>query len=211
MSQFLTMPRELRDKILLLVLYACRPTPATLEEVEEQQRKTLHGNGSDESIYYGSSSFYTLTDAAYYALNGPPLLLCNKQLYQETKAVIDRHGLNYELDIKIVNDQYIAPTWKSIPFHAERLNQVNVVFQSIGICKSPAQPTVSIVPFYDLLRQFLCKGPVGLQRLHSKPKTMTVDRLELDCIDPDQLNSVPVSKQHPGGDWSMSMSRHHLL
>ncbi|KAF1961825.1 hypothetical protein CC80DRAFT_589315 [Byssothecium circinans] len=208
MSRLLSIPRELRDEILLLVVEGRRLTPTSVFEVKKQQRESLHDFSEYE--WHSGSSFY-LTDSAAYSLNAPPLFLCNKQIQAETRAIIHRRGLNYELEIKVLNDRYFAPTWVSIPALAEKVNRVSVVFQSTGAfeyrpsgCpflpegkgthdiwqRGCGGPCMWVWMLYGLLQRFLYHGPVGARSETSRPRAIAIDNLELDFVDPEDLEAL---------------------
>ncbi|KAF2248296.1 hypothetical protein BU26DRAFT_551631 [Trematosphaeria pertusa] len=204
MPHFLTIPRELRDEIITLILLSCRETPRTPSEIEDQDREVLRDISLAGWNY--PAVFYS-KDAADYTPTCLPLLLTNKQLHAETKENLERlpaKGTNYELDVKFVKEQYLAPTWALVPVLSERVNHVRAVFQSTGtfernISKAHLRdiwrrgcggPPGYVWMFYILLERFLHAGPVG-RCTHDEQKPVTINCLELDFIDPEDTSLLP--------------------
>ncbi|KAF2447881.1 hypothetical protein P171DRAFT_429480 [Karstenula rhodostoma CBS 690.94] len=193
-DRLLSIPRELRDEIITLVLTHHHPSPQTTAEVEAQARKNLWG----DSVYY-------LADPGSYTANAPALLLVNKQLRSETRSALERLDLAHEIEFKFVNEQYLAPTWTLIPTPTKHYKRVHASFQSMGAWHHPALPSkftgnpwktgdggppTYVWIFYHTLGHFLTYG-VDASRAEAPPGIVSVERLELDFIDPKETHLLP--------------------
>lgn len=199
-TNLLNIPRELRDEIFTLVLTHRHPSPKTPAEVEAQTR-TWGGGGwsSSDLVSY-------LQNPRAYDTNAAGLLSTSTQLRIETEDVLKRLDLTHELDIKFVNERYLAPTWILIHTKPLHFKRVHVVLQSIGAWQVPAQrmkhsardpwfpgnggPPGYVWLFYNTLMHFLRWGISGPQNTdHSID--VCVERLELDFVDPENTELLP--------------------
>jgi hypothetical protein len=130
-----------------------------------------------------------------------PTLLVNKQLYRETMAAINRLPTkhSYNLDVMILNDEVLWPTWLSVPAVTNEVEKVRVTFRSFGTenaikgrprgfirgCGGPEEITWA---FYDLLTRFILGIPGGW-RTYLVDKFLkhdvSIKLLELDICSPD--------------------------
>jgi hypothetical protein len=182
MATFLTLPQELRDKILTLAIKAPLSPP-----------QPPGPNEDHPSFLDNYTSFHD-------RINAIPTLLVNKQLHRETKAVIDRlpNKHSYDLDILVVNEEELWPTWLSVPALTSQVEKVRATFRWIGISNKSDQgqrgfqggdrgPSIITWSFYDLLTRFI----LGLQewQTHFAGKflkhSMSIKLLELDFRSPD--------------------------
>ncbi|KAJ4296812.1 hypothetical protein N0V90_006860 [Kalmusia sp. IMI 367209] len=216
-SALFKIPREVRDEILSFVLLSRYPVPQTPEEIEEQERQVPVALREHyrEGLYY-------ICDETAYTSNALSLLLTNKQLHAETRDALERLDIPFELDIKFVNDRYLAPTWTSIPTKTQHFKHLRTVFQSIGEWQKPPQeskfsmidiwstgcggPPGYVWIFYDTLVHFLKYGPAPPESTGS-PQLFSVECLELDFVDPEDVGLLPSpeSRRHL---WALR-SRHN--
>lgn len=205
-SALLSLPRELRDEIIALVIASRRPSLQNAAELEMQSRVPL-----DISNTWGGSGLY-LEEQSAYTPNAGGLLLANKQLRSETQSALERLDLDlaHELDVKLVDERFIAPTWTFIPIPTRHFKHVRAVFQSVGVWQQP--PTLSkfkmaypwaygcggppayVWQFYSILRHFLTYG-VDVPRPTTTPDSISVENLELDFIDPEDTDLLPPEGQ----------------
>jgi hypothetical protein len=201
-SRLINLPCELRDEIITLVLTHRHPSPQTVDEVEEQNRLPIESAGQ---TIRGGSAFY-LADASSYIPNAAGLLLASKQLRSETQDASNRLNLAHELDVKFVNEQYLAATWTWIPTQTKNYKRVHVCFQSMGAWKNcpfrsnfpRADPWVTgcggslayVWLFYNTLVHFLDYG-IDAPRAKATTGIASVERLELDFIDPEETHRLP--------------------
>lgn len=130
MLSLLTIPREVRDIIIKLVLFSGnQPAPDTYNYVSVPARTRIL------DVYYlcwipSKGVLYqseTITPAA------TPLLLTNHQLCAETRKVLStQRGDRYTLDVMFVHERELWPTWTSIPAFARRIDTLDVTFRVVG-------------------------------------------------------------------------------
>ncbi|KAH8703245.1 hypothetical protein BGW36DRAFT_403685 [Talaromyces proteolyticus] len=109
------------------------------------------------------------------------LLLTNQQLSAETRTVIDRmKSTTYVLDVSVLNDMDLFPTWLSVPYITKRVSTLYADVRLFGhiISEEVARRQVGDGgnlgfhwSFYALLERFLRYGPVGEKKETSgRPK-----------------------------------------
>lgn len=172
MPALLTLPYEIRDAILVTVLFSSRPAPpdvatAALRRIEPLPR--------DQSRYaaWPFGLRHTRFERTDYICNAYPLLLVNKQLSTETKSAVSRltlTGLSYQLDVMFVHEHELWPTWLCIPSLAEQVDHVDVTFRIFEPNSNPdsrsaflpgdGSPPQIYWCFYFLLEHFLLRGPL---------------------------------------------------
>ena len=110
------------------------------------------------------------------------------------------------MDIKFVNERYLAPTWTLIPTKTRHFKRVHVVIQSIGSWQVPAQrmkhsasdpwfpgnggPPGYVWLFYNTLMHFLDWGVSGPHNI-GPSVDVCVELLELDFVDPEDTELLP--------------------
>ena len=115
------------------------------------------------------------------------LLLLNKQINKEISAFIDflvNHSqsvLQYELDIEIVNEREVYPTWILIPIRwkaSSPIPLVHATFRNSGQCIRSEWPHGNggvypmLLNLWTLLERFLQRGPgfIGLEEVSGNPR-----------------------------------------
>lgn len=204
MPSLLTVPRELRDNILSNVVCAYRPAPTSISEISQQDRKRVRRKR------HGAEATYHLINPSHYRPNASPLLLTCKQLHAETRDILKRNPLHYELDIKFLNERLFIPTWTFLPAASETVPSVRAVFQTVGTYEWPypepdkharwtppdiwrrygGEPCPYVWDLYHLLVHFLNWGPVPPGTSRTK-RRITIGRLEIDCVDPEDISLLP--------------------
>jgi hypothetical protein len=183
MNTFLGLPQELRDKVLTLAIEAPVSPP-----------QPPAPNADHQSAIDQYTSFRGRIDAM-------PTLLVNRQLYRETMAAIDRLPTkhSYDLDVMIVNDEELWPTWLSVPAITNNVEKVRVTFRSFGTAKAIkggargfiqgcGGPPVITWAFYDLLTRFILGIPGGWKTYRADKflkHDVSIKLLELDVHSPD--------------------------
>ena len=191
MPSFLSLPVDLRKIIIGLVV----STPMTTIEdacdigewmpyLDIQYRSKDDGYG----VRYAQP---------FQGTNSSHLMLVNRQLSMETQQLLDSlwSKLVYIVDVALVSQSYIQPTWLSIPVLSRSMHKVHA---SIRITKSlrssswagfqdqaPHPPHI-IWSLYSLLERFLKCGPVGLRKL-PRDQVIRVRVLEIDVITPPDI------------------------
>jgi hypothetical protein len=207
MPSFLTLPRELRDKILNLVI---SPLPAPQDISDEGNRVRLKDYHHDRSTRAPGNVLYIehpkRTDAA-------SLRLVNRQLSTEIIDVIrifpTKHS--YILDITIA-ERELLPTWLYVPELTMRVDRVYTQIRSIGFptqtCRQLFEggdggpPAIFLSwAFYNIIDRFLKVGPVGRQPGKIN-KMISVKELIIDVRIPDvapELIAPAVIESYGGG------------
>ncbi|KAH7342516.1 hypothetical protein BKA65DRAFT_293137 [Rhexocercosporidium sp. MPI-PUGE-AT-0058] len=188
----LQIPRELRDKILSLVVLSTMVTPPESPDNpgDREELKDVKCNG----WFAGCGVFYQKDTQ----MKGIPTLAINQQLRSETLSIMTLLKLpglrSYKLDVMIVEDCDLWPTWLYVPTMTTRVEEVRATFRIhgasprryCGFSGGDGGPPVIVWSFYNLLERFLQVGPVSRQeKLHDK--CIKIKHLVLDF----QTPSVP--------------------
>jgi hypothetical protein len=104
----------------------------------------------------------------------------------------------------------LAPTWTSVPIHFPRVHYLRATIQSLGTYERNISrldlnikggsfydiwmcwgggPCLYVWASYDLLKTYLDIGPVAISP--DKAMSVTVDCLELDFLDPEDVTYLP--------------------
>lgn len=201
-ATLLNIPRELRDQILGLVVATHRAAPQdiSLSTPPPQARRELH------DIEYKS---WRRGYDVKYEVDIPgraetiPTLLVNKQLMEETlKAIQDfREKHSYEMDIMLLDEQSLWPTWLHLLEHTTRIDTIHATVRICGSykkghssfrigCGSPPGITWC---FYSLLERILQLGPPELKKNtvvttaveEKHGKGVSIKNLDLEFVSPD--------------------------
>ncbi|KAF2006070.1 hypothetical protein P154DRAFT_518280 [Amniculicola lignicola CBS 123094] len=134
MSLLLALPRELRDNIIEHVHLSKRHVPTTLKELRATHREPVCNDW--HFISRKQTPFFNFTDSATPSTSCAGLLLTNKQLHSETKATIKRlskNDIEYELDVKVLQDTAFFLTWVRIPVICRTIHRLKVNVQTVAI------------------------------------------------------------------------------
>lgn len=122
-SLLLSIPRELRDQILLFVVTTARVPPKDASHPEER---------NDPEGIIPTKEFGVLYEKrCQNRTERIPTLLVNRQLHEETLDVIARipEKHSYKLDVMLVNEKQLWPTWLALPDLTSRVDKVDVTFR----------------------------------------------------------------------------------
>lgn len=130
MSSLMKLPRELRDEICNLVLTAELERPDITEPFEQLIR---------ERLQYKKPRLEAICKVVLYSpgaasSNNLSLLLVNRQMYAETLEnleMIAKHP-SYSLDIIVLDEVLLLPTWLSVPVNTTSIDTVSVTFRISG-------------------------------------------------------------------------------
>ena len=190
MSHLLSLPRELRDKILgfviLSTIVAAPESPNNADDREQLQDTKCYGWSAGRGVLYQKDTQF----------QGNPTLAINQQLRRETLDVMALMQLpdlrSYKLDVMIVKERTLWPTWLYIPTTTNRVEEVRATFRIMGAVEGRRSgydggdggPPVIIWAFFNLLERFLNVGPVSRQ---NKPhdKSIKIRHLILDVLTPN--------------------------
>lgn len=211
----LDLPRETRDEIITLVISSRHPMTQTPATINTQVRKF-----PDETYSVFNSCY--LQDYRAHVPNASGLLSVNKQLHSETKDALKRLHLTHEVDLKYdfkyADDLHLALTWTCLPVQTRKFARVHARIQSTGNFQRLERnekaygrrpwaygefgaPSRYAWIFYNVLRDFLNRGvsteiSEGTTPQTSSPLHISVERLELDFLDPEDVEQFPQFTYH---------------
>ncbi|KAK1145523.1 hypothetical protein N8T08_004081 [Aspergillus melleus] len=204
MSTFLNLPYELRGRILEHALLAPYSPPANPWTGADKRRPL-------QDIKYTAWQHgrrYTLYDTSLDQRLATPcqtLLLINRQIRDETKDILRRlKNPSYQLDVMVVNEWELWPTWLSVPVVRTHVDEVNVNFRIFGHCivyenwrhtTGDGGHNGLEWCFYALLERFAVHGPLtepGLSDQRAPKFYITTLTLNIESA-ADEKGSLPPS------------------
>lgn len=192
MSTLLTIPRELRDKILFFAITSCFIPP---EKPDHAENRSALNDTATGRYYHGDNIKYLKTP---YTITVPSLLV-NQQLRRETLAVIALAGKlpdadSYKLDVMIYKGSQLRPTWLYVPKLTRQVNEVYASFRlhgtgGRGFQQGSGGPPTIAWTFLALLERFLKVGPAGPQT-EQRDMRIGIKTLIIDVCTPDVPEEV---------------------
>lgn len=190
MSPLLSLPLELRDKILgFVILSTIVAPPESPNNADDRERLK-------DTKYYGWSAGCRVLYQKDTQFQGIPTLAINRQLRRETLDIMSLMQLPslrfYKLDVMIVEERTLWPTWLYIPTTTSRVEEVRSTFRIMGAAGGRRSgydggdggPPVIVWAFFNLLERFLQVGPVSRQnKPHDKP--IKIRHIILDVLTPN--------------------------
>ncbi|KAE8376016.1 hypothetical protein BDV26DRAFT_248101 [Aspergillus bertholletiae] len=171
MSRLLDIPVELRELIIAHVVYSSTKPPSTPLELKGQEYYDLNYQAW---VSGGTNVYYTQQDMPS-SSKCLPLLLTNRQLSIETRALLERRKLDYIVDISVKNELELFLTWQSVP---RLTNHISTLYTNVRLF-GPIIDMKTIRrqlgdggrlgfhwSFYAALERFLRYGPVGEKPHH---------------------------------------------
>ena len=79
--------------------------------------------------------YLQLQQTSVCTINSTSLLLINRQLHIETLAIQQRQQSSYVLDVAVVNELELWPTWTLVPFLTRRVDEVYISFRKVTTTK----------------------------------------------------------------------------
>jgi hypothetical protein len=187
MAGLLSIPQELRDRILELALSAIDSPPHNPASAVDY----VPLNDTDYQSWLDAKQVrYPKNPVTPHAL---PLLLLNRRLHADTLAALTRLCLPFELDAMLVRNGQIWATWLSVGPFAPKLDRVHIPIRlfprSTPVQESANADSASNVGGFSgifwqlssLIERLLLCGPVGA-RQGIKKGFIGVDILELDIL-----------------------------
>ena len=168
MPSLLTLPEELRDRIIEDVLLHQRAAPAYRILDERKRTRAAVDSGHVCAWRYGLQN--VRFEQGGTASNATGLLLTDRHIYRQTKDAIARlfpEGANYRLDVMFINEQELWPTWLFVPFVSRKVDTVDVTIRVVGTNSGDnrsaftigdGSPPQMVWCFYFLLEHFLEYG-----------------------------------------------------
>jgi len=126
MPSLLELPEELQDQIIEYVLLGEHFVPPNVASAKQH-----HGAGPR----YCATRRIVLSGLVPPEANATSLLLTCRQLNQQTITSIARlfpEGVSYRLDVMIVDEHQLWPTWTSVPASTQHIRNLTVSFRILG-------------------------------------------------------------------------------
>lgn len=222
MPCLLTLPREIRDKILELVICDERAPPPNPTAASSD--RTLLNDIECRSWHYGPwhNKYEGQGPNGAYTTNSIALLLANRQLSAETQDALERLPTTYSygLDVMFVDEKELWPTWVSVPALSPRVDSVVATFRIFGTWDGEGRfpfrlgdgsPPEIVWCFYSLMERFLTCGPVGKRKLQYLDRNITVKFLTLNILTPPGLEPVATDDMQTYGHWYRSRIDHYYI
>lgn len=219
MPSLLDLPREIRDEILGLVLFTPPQIPLDLSCYDHQRRELTVPSHDRQGLI----GFYHLVKVlpnnlqynAFFTTRAS-LLLLNHQLNAETLSLLRRKRpltTQYILDIAVVNDLELWPTWIFMPLLARDVEEVFVSIRTTTTQRlgwkgktnkwlgGDGTPPLSWA-FASMLQLFLLYGPLMEVVDHStqqeeNDRKITIRRLVLDVQSPSPTDISAIAPYYP--------------
>ena len=212
MHSLTTIPQELRDKIIEVVLLS--PSNPALEITDdvfkwEFDSRDTHGQNLNVTSWTRSTGIaYQAWSTRAFVTTSAPLLLLNRRFHAETTACLQRlrpaqkHA--YDLDVVLVNEVRLLPTWTRVPALAARVDCVRATFRIAGSAAAPTfeghyegfrggdggGPALAWV-VYGLLERFLRVGPaLGPRADVREDRNLSIRRLVIDVETPPGVDTA---------------------
>ncbi|KAM0326227.1 hypothetical protein ACHAQA_006824 [Verticillium albo-atrum] len=213
MAGLLSIAPELRDLILEEVLRLPeREAPANPAASMDRKRRKYREDmrcSDGHDIWVKEKNFLALAERT------PDILLVNRQLHAEAKAVMARTKTHYRLDIMYVKECGLWPTWLSVPRLAHHASSLYVQFRIFdppaGVndeWRNPRQflggddgAAMIAWNFFAMMKDYLLHGPTAFEGIVAPKSYFTIKTLVLDFLPPppgtkdDNLGFPPGSAQ----------------
>ncbi|WEW58607.1 hypothetical protein PRK78_004075 [Emydomyces testavorans] len=226
MPSLLNIPLELRDQIIELCLCSCDPPPARPDIASREAAKLDHS-----SMAWDFGITNTLYEKGRGEIaNSLPLLLVNRQFSTDTKNVLAwlAKSLTYRLDIVLLNELWVLPTWLCFPTVSNHVENFVVTIRVLGICKKgeysnhpfvigDGSPPQIYWCFYSLFERFVKSGRLSssTQKEGTRDQRVFIQNLTLDFVNSEDNDNDPhlqdiLSGKITFGDWYDSRRRSPL-
>ncbi|CAI6338148.1 unnamed protein product [Periconia digitata] len=228
MPSFMELPQEVRDQIcgeVLLSPTAEAPDLGLSYKAMIEGRKSYNWpetSGRDSSRY----CIRYLPSASTTVATCTPLLLVNHQLYAETMANLSAtpQSSTYDLDLIVLDERLLCPTWLRVPVLTNNVDQVNVQLRVAGchpknveeyrgidigtrslFARGDGGPSLMVWCFYAVLVRFLRVGPTGECQSNRKHRSIVLKTLDIDVRTPPNIDPSHFVK--PGSSRKRSASK----
>ncbi|KAF2493043.1 hypothetical protein BU16DRAFT_529270 [Lophium mytilinum] len=212
-SPLLSLPREIRDTILELVISYSRPPPQDVSTAEPRPTPSPRWHPEDPSEFNSAPGrFAVYLEPRGYISNSASLLLVNRQISSKTAAALTLFHPPYELDVIFLEESKLWPTWLSVPALSSQLDQVNATIRISGHHDIPwplgnGGPPWQVWPFFYLLEYVLRRGPVP-HTDSSLDREVTIKNLDLNFIGKDDKEEIPGETPPPASE-NWKYTRYH--
>ena len=195
----LTIPPEIRDVIIETVLLSSRPAPPDIATAALTRHTVVetwdYRNKPFLAWDYGIRNVKFEKPGAHTTSNALPLFLTNHQLNAETRSAIARLGDDarcYELDVMIVNEGELWPTWTCVPVLTHHIEKVEVTFRLYASQKyksgydalrgGDGSPPGLLWCFYFVLEHFLKRGSDDTFGVGERDKEISVKVIDVAFV-----------------------------
>lgn len=206
MRNLASLPLEIRDKIITLVLVSpsrdVPRLPAAREPIKGMRTyKTPNLDYIDPWLVKYRPNKFVATST--------PLLVLNRQFHAETTSCLQRLGRKahvYDLDIIIHNEIDLVPTWLKVPKLTTEVEAVNVTFRIAGeystedpshrfLYGRPYPPVIGFMngrtrrgpmmwQLFAVLERFMLVGPTGEPEGDDKSRGVIIKNLNINVETP---------------------------
>ena len=193
----LELSRELRDKVYEILLVSSRPTPNSPEEAGP--RRSANFQSDDEWPVWAAQHEVNSWDERnnHYPLENPghataSLQRTCRQIHEEVTEAMNRlrkHGrLQSKLDIMVVDDRHLYPTWLAINPVGRQIPILRVNIRSSGDVSGDesgwkGSPSALVWMLYTLLERFIRYGPDFLPSA-KRIKRLQICHLAINVVQP---------------------------
>lgn len=194
MASLISIPEELRDHIVELVLTNERDQPSATE-AQHSDRAAITRTSREGTLSWGDGPKNVLYETTPTIPSSHGLLLVNKHLHKQTTQALSRlfpHGLDYKLDVLFLNESILHPTWLSVPARRNQINTINVTIRTFGRNTNTSRNAFRggdgsgpgfVWMFYWLLQHFLACGVSTVDVEASRRKAERwVEQIKLDLV-----------------------------
>jgi hypothetical protein len=204
-NSLLGLPQELRDFIIEYALTSTGTAPKTLDKecnTKEYDDIDYVSRIGGRGVFYPVQKHHTSPFA---------LLLVNHQLHDETKATLNRlstsYGSKYNMDVILSEEEYLYPTWTSIPPLVQNVDVFSVNFRIFGVgsndtngfMDSDGSTGPAIWRLYTVLERFLRCGAIG-SRSSSEDRGLRLKQLDVNVETPTDIEKSLIAPDDIGPD-----------
>jgi hypothetical protein len=191
MSNFLDIPREIRDTIYEIVLGEGHPLPLDADVYKTNRVKNVDEYRGDR---FNRLPFNNTP------VSGLGLLLTNRQICSETQEAVKRYAraqqLCLRLDIILKTEGLLYPTWTHIPFFSWNIHRLEVNFRIAGHNNMRyffMGSTLLALALFALTDRFLRYGPTFMSSQKNFQGVIHIKTLFINVvtINPPPFVSVP--------------------
>jgi hypothetical protein len=194
MHSFLALPPEIRDQILSYAISSAAPEPGTNRSFQECKDLEYLSRIGGSGVCYSSFSHST---------NPSGLLRTNKELHEETKAILKRfkekEANKYTLNICLVKESILHAEYTSVPPLQRNVDELAVTFHISGPSEAPTESNgfmdkdgstgQAVWRLYSVLERFLRCGAEEAKSKNEDRK-LKLKVLNIDVTTPTQEGSV---------------------
>ena len=227
MASLMSIPQELRDRIIDFVLLDERSPPLDPASTKPSCWRRVKSETTEirKSWHYGHEN--VLNEATPVIPNASALMLASRRLHEQTTDAIARlypNGVKYTLDIMLVNERELWPTWTHVPAFRKHLAGVDVTIRPFGVDTSQERsmfaigdgsPREIVWCFYSLLQHFLYYGVASPWTSWKQQRPLnrvnhTIKHITLNVVAGESEDLLPEdTKEQQQAWWASHRNRHH--